>query len=97
MATNEAIHFMYFRVCLRLVDSSDSLAEHISIFVIPSDTYQVNPSEILVPAYPILLVDNETTDLSDTPGPVGIFLNGVSAAARYFAILRPVIGSAPGR
>lgn len=40
---------------------------------------QVNPTNTTIPAYPVFIEDGGTTSLAiDTPGSVGILLNGVA-------------------
>lgn len=39
---------------------------------------QENPTDTIIPAYPMLFGDSGTTDLADSEGAVGIMFNGVS-------------------
>lgn len=55
---------------------------------------QENPSDTVIPAYPMLTGSGSITDLSAESGAVGIMFNGVSLyrfanlpTARYFAVL----------
>lgn len=60
--------------------------DNCNVMVCDRKSTQENPYSAIIPAYPMLMEANETTDLSEATSPTGMMFNGV-ALFRYADIL----------
>eukprot|EP00752_Nemacystus_decipiens_P003694 g3404.t1 len=69
----------------RHVSTSTGCPNHVNWNIVPNEA-RVNPTNTTIPAYPVFIDDGGTTSLAvDTPGSVGILLNGVAVFSSWAA------------